>query len=309
MSVHPRVSIGLPVYNGEQFLEQALDSLLLQTYDNFEIIISDNASTDRTAEICTAYCARDSRIRYYRNPENIGVDRNFNRTFQLATGEYFRWSAADDLSAPKLLERCVAILDAEPSVVLCYPKSRYVDENANFIRDYEDQLHLDQATPNERLAVYLENIDMCNAVFGLIRSDVLRQTDLFGAYSDSDLVFMGELALYGCFMEIPETLFFRRIHPGIAVRKYPTAQERMEMSEPKSAGKLSFPHWKVLAGFVRAIRQAPITWREKLSCYGHLRIWLRRRRRDLRTDLVFALRFSARKLRSRRLDPVSSQGN
>src|SRR5580704_17148522 len=102
MSSSPRVSLALPVYNGEEFLHQAIDSLLQQTFDDFELIVSDNASTDRTAEICAEYVARDSRIRYYRNSENIGVVRNYNRSFQLAQGEYFRWNAADDVSAPEL---------------------------------------------------------------------------------------------------------------------------------------------------------------------------------------------------------------
>lgn len=85
-----RVSIGLPVYNGEQYLAKALDSLLAQTFTDFEVIISDNASTDRTSEICAAYLERDPRIRYYRNQQNIGAAPNFNRTFELATGMYFK---------------------------------------------------------------------------------------------------------------------------------------------------------------------------------------------------------------------------
>jgi glycosyltransferase involved in cell wall biosynthesis len=300
MSDIPRVSIGFPVYNGERFLKQALDSLLQQTYADFELIVSDNASSDKTAEICAAYAAGDSRIRYYRNSENIGVDRNFNRTFQLSKGEYFRWSAADDVCARELLERSVEALDADQSVVLCYPKSRYIDDHMNAMRDYEDGLNLSFTEPNKRFAMFLRNVDMCNAVFGLIRSDVLRRTGLFGTYSDSDFVFLGEVALHGRFLEMPETLFFRRIHPGIAVRKYPTAQERMVMSEPALAGRLSFPHWKVVAGFLSAIHRAPLTWRERLLCYGRTHIWLRRRRHDLKTDLSYAVKFLIAKVRRRR---------
>lgn len=294
------VSIGLPVYNGEPFLRQALDSLLSQTYSNFELVISDNASTDGTADICTAYAARDPRIRYYRNTENIGVDRNFNRTFELSRNEYFRWAAADDLCASTLLQRCVELLDARQDVVLCYPKARYVDENGGFLRDYEDRLHIEHKAPNDRFATYLRNIDMCNAAFGMIRASVLRQTKLYGAYSDSDLVFLGELTLYGCFFELPETLFCRRIHSGMAVKKYPNAHQRMVMSKPELAEKLCFPHWEVFAGFLSAIHRAPLSWSERLLCYARMNIWLSRRGDGLVTDLKVGVKHLVGKLLYRR---------
>jgi len=294
MKALPRVTIGLPVYNGEAFLSQALDSMFAQTYSDFELIISDNASTDKTEEICREYAAQDRRIRYSRNSVNIGVDRNFNRTCELARGEYFRWGAADDLCAPTLLERCAEVLDRRPEVILCYPKSRYIDEHGMFVRDYEDRLHLDAPEPNRRFSRYLWNVHMCNAVFGLIRTSVLRQTKLFGVYSDSDIVFLGELVLHGCFFELPEILFSRRIHPGIAVMKLPTPHERMAMSEPTRAGRLWFPHWKVLAGFLSAIHRAPLSWIERLLCYTRMHVWLRRWGNGLSADLKFALRYFLR---------------
>src|SRR5436190_12174806 len=93
----PIVSIGLPVFNGERYLRQALDSLLGQDFQDFELIISDNASTDRTAEICRAYVAKDRRIRYYRNESNIGSAPNYRRVFELARGEFFKWCSHDDV--------------------------------------------------------------------------------------------------------------------------------------------------------------------------------------------------------------------
>src|SRR6185436_6923974 len=107
----PRVSIGVPVYNGERYLAATLDSLLAQTFDNFEIIVSDNASSDRTAQLALEYAERDSRVRYTRNPRNLGAGANYRRAFQLSRGQYFRWSAADDISAPESLARCVEVLD------------------------------------------------------------------------------------------------------------------------------------------------------------------------------------------------------
>src|SRR5512139_3267591 len=120
----PRVSIGVPVYNGENFLKDALDSLLAQTFKDFEIVIADNVSTDQTEEICRSYAAKDARIRYYRNETNIGAGPNHNRVFELSRGEYFKWVCHDDMCAPEFLERCIEVLDRDPSVVLCHAETR-----------------------------------------------------------------------------------------------------------------------------------------------------------------------------------------
>ena len=115
----PRVSIGLPVYNGERFLVQAIESVLAQTFEDFELIVCDNASTDASGAIAQTYVERDSRVRYFRNASNLGAARNFNRTFELSRGEYFKWLAADDLIAPTYLERCLAALGPRPTP--CWP--------------------------------------------------------------------------------------------------------------------------------------------------------------------------------------------
>ena len=118
----PKVSIGLPVYNGEPFLSETIDAILAQTFKDFELIICDNASTDDTERICRRYAARDKRISYYRQHHNIGAAGNFNRVFNLSSGEYFKWAAHDDLIAPEYLARCVEILERDRSVVLCHSR-------------------------------------------------------------------------------------------------------------------------------------------------------------------------------------------
>jgi glycosyltransferase involved in cell wall biosynthesis len=107
---NPKVTIGVPVYNGEKYLAAALDTLLAQSFEDFELIISDNASTDCTEEIARAYAARDGRVRYERSGANRGCAWNHNRVFALARGRYFRWAAHDDLCAPTLLARTVELL-------------------------------------------------------------------------------------------------------------------------------------------------------------------------------------------------------
>ena len=148
-SIPPRVSVGMPVYNGQRYVKAALDSVLAQTFRDFELFISDNASTDATEEICREYAARDPRIRYSRNDENIGSARNGNRTIQLATGEYFKSAHHDDLCAPEFLARCIEVLEQHPAAVLCYPQSRVIDEHGNLMSDPEDGLDLRAPDPVE----------------------------------------------------------------------------------------------------------------------------------------------------------------
>lgn len=283
----PRVSIGVAVYNGERFLAETLDSLLAQTYRDFELIICDNCSTDCTEQICRSYVDRDPRVRYHRNAQNIGAPRNFNLAFTLSRGEYFKWSGADDLCAPEMLERCMAVLDQRPEVVLAYPKTRLIDENGASLGDHDDRLDLRFETPHKRLSLLLWNIWLCNAVFGVVRSSAMKRTECFGVYPNSDLVLLVELVLQGLFVEVPERLFFRRFHAP-SVQRYPSAHERIVMFDPEKVGHLVFPNWKLFAAHFSAIRRAPLGFTERLRCYSKMHIWLRRRGKDLVQDVKFA---------------------
>jgi glycosyltransferase involved in cell wall biosynthesis len=283
----PRVSIGLPVYNDDRFLTQTLDCLLSQTHRDFELIICDNCSTDKTEEICRTYANKDPRIRYHRNPTNIGVSRNFNLSFHLSRGEYFKWAAANDLCAIDMIERCIEVLDRRSDAVLCFAKTRIIDENGVIREDYNDQLDLQFDEPSERFQRLLRNIIMVNVPYGLIRSSTLRRTRLEQPYSNSDVAFLAELVLYGTFLEVPDTFFFRRMFE-ISAHKYPSPYDRMVMYEPDKPEKLSFPHWWLLGDFLTAIYRAPIGASERLRCYAHMRIWMRRWGRGLLRDLKVA---------------------
>src|SRR6267154_5510945 len=136
MQSTPLLSIGLFVYNGERFLEEVLQSILSQTFTDFELIISDNASTDRTGEIAEAYAKRDDRIRYYRSEKNMGAGWNIRRVYELASGKYFKQAAVDDLLEPDFLRRCVEILESDPDCVVAYAGTKEVDENGTFINNY-----------------------------------------------------------------------------------------------------------------------------------------------------------------------------
>ncbi len=287
----PRVSVGLPVYNGEPFLVQALEALLSQTFTDFELIICDNASTDGTEAICRGYAARDPRVRYLRHARNIGVNRNFNHCVAEARAPYFRWAASDDLCAPTLLEKLVAVLDARPDVVLAYPGTREIDERGDTVRDYSDGLGLEQEAPHQRFSACLWKVYWCNPLFGLFRTEVLRRTGLFVNYSNSDIVLLCEVPLHGKLVEVPETLFHRRVHSGMTVRKYRTAHERMAMGNPELAGRLTFPNTRFFAGFFAAIRRSGLPWRERMLCYARLHICWRRWRERLWEDVSYAARY------------------
>jgi GT2 family glycosyltransferase len=217
----PKVSVGLPVYNRERFVAESLDSILEQTFKDFELIISDNASTDRTAEICRAYAARDSRIRYCRNDTNLGAANNYNRVFELSSGEYFKWLASDDVCAPSFLDRCLEALDREPTAVLSYPRARCINEYGEVVHNYEGIIEEIgwPVSPVDRFRrlvdgfVHDSGVSAAPYVFGLIRSDALRQTRLIGNYISSDLNLLAELALLGTFVVVPEHLSFIRSHP------------------------------------------------------------------------------------------------
>lgn len=284
----PRVSIGLPVYNGERYLALALDSLLGQTYENFELIVSDNASTDGTEEICRAYAARDARIRYERAAENRGAAWNFNHVFHRARGELFRWACYDDLCAPTLVEALVAELDASPpAVVLAYAKARLIDEEGELIEDYEDLLDLREPKPRQRLVHLLHGLRYAHPTYGLMRRETVAQTRLMGGYAGADLVWLGEMALLGQWHEVPDRLFFRRVHSQMSTRAHTTREGKAAWYNPAKRGKNVTETWRLTGEFLRAIHRTPMTRAERAAAYAtFVPVYLRASRVQLTREAV-----------------------
>ena len=282
----PKLSIGLPVYNREKLLRQSLDALLDQTFTDFELIISDNASTDRTEQTCREYAQRDARIRYYRNRTNIGAPRNFNRTFELSSSKYFKWATSDDLCAPQFLELALDVLERDPAVVLCYAKTRIIAADGSPLEDYEDKLHLMEAKASQRFKRLLNTIGLCHQHQGVIRSAALGRTALLADHIRSDVNLMAELSLYGKFFELPQRLFFRRLHPdaGSWERSDPTRQ--MSFYDPGGGHRIVLHSFREYTAYLTAIRRAPIGLREKTLLYRYVLrriIWSRDRlARELR---------------------------
>src|SRR4051812_22803251 len=196
----PRVSIGVPVYNGERFIRATVDSILAQTYTDFELIICDNCSTDGTQAICREYAARDPRVRYFRNEKNLGPAPNYNRCFEHARGELFKWNAADDVIAPDFVKKCVELLDADPSVVSAYARTTLIDNEGKVIRHYDHDLDLDHPSPVVRFArMVFVNHRKHNAheFWGVTRAGALRKTTMKGSFPSADRILMSWWTLLG----------------------------------------------------------------------------------------------------------------
>lgn len=284
----PRVSIGMPVYNGERYIEQAIESILAQTFSDFELIISDNASTDRTADICRIHAVRDRRIRYSRNETNIGYGRNQNLVAELSSGEYFMWAHHDDVRDPQCLERCVEILQMNPSIVLCYTYTRDIDETGQLLPRVDPPLNLHSVRARDRFRDIIRMDHICEPDFGLIRTSILKKTGLHGHYADSDRVFLAELALYGPFHRIPEYLFFRRAHALQSTAQHSDRQGRTRWFDPTKLGKLVFPHFRQFREYLCVIGRVPLPWNEKVDCYASMMKWVHTNHRRLSADLTVA---------------------
>jgi glycosyltransferase involved in cell wall biosynthesis len=274
----PRVSIGMPVYNRDKYVGVSIEAHLGQTYTDFELILTDNCSTDRSEEICRSYAEKDPRVKYHRNPRNLGAAGNYRRCWELSTGEYFRWNPSDDFISPNLLERAVDILDHDPSVFVAYPRTKLVDADGNFLRDFDENLNLMDERPSERWKGVQRNIRLGNLHYGLCHADKLRKTGLLRNYSGGDFPLIAEMALYGKFFEIEDAFFYRRMHEE-ASSAMKNSADVMAFYDPKKREKIFLYNFVHLGANLKSITRAPIPFSEKLKTYSfELRrlIWSRK---------------------------------
>ena len=273
----PRVSLGLPVYNGERYLAESLDALRAQTYTDFELIISDNCSTDGTRAIAEDFAARDERIRYVRHDQNRGSSFNHNFVIAEARGEFFKWVSDDDLYAPDLLQRCVDALDARPEIVLAHAWTAFIDDHGTLTDTPPYPLTTDVPDPAVRFKslLYTQGGD---DIYGLIRMSVLRGVAPFGSYHMADRPFVAELGLNGPFHNVPAYLYFRRDHPNRASRVGRYIRRRCSHLDPARANRWRHPMVRLLGeyvlGFVTALMRAPLRPADRLRCSWELVGWL-----------------------------------
>ncbi|WP_413172238.1 glycosyltransferase family 2 protein [Anabaena azotica] len=284
----PKLSIGLPVYNGEKFIQESLDSLLNQTFGDFELIISDNASTDNTEEICRNYAAQDQRICYYRQDSNIGCARNFNRVLELSKSEYFKWAAYDDLHAPDFISKCMQILEQNPDYILCHSHTYFIDEQGKFLQNYNINLNTNSAKLQVRFNELLTK-HLGYQMYGVIRKSALEKIPPMGGYGNADGILLLRLGMIGQFYEIPEYLFFARSHsqqslsmffpnyleitnnnPQYSLDMLPDFYEYSVWFDSSNQGKILFPHWRIFKEYLLSISQSSLNLYEQLLCYFFL---------------------------------------
>jgi glycosyltransferase involved in cell wall biosynthesis len=303
----PKVSVGLPVYNGANFVADAIRDVLAQTWTDFELIISDNASDDPTQEICEKFAAADPRIRYVRQDKNKGAGWNFNEVVRLSRGEYFKWLAHDDRMAPEFLERCIAVLEAAPSIVVAYPKTTVVDDKGAPIEDYSVRLRTDSDRLTQRFDDLVLAWSLCFEVFGLIRASALRQTGMMGNFGHGDGVLLAQLAMLGTFEEVEAHLHFARRHSRQSIRQFGLSEEGGNdyhrytvWFNPALAGRLTFPNWKIGWEFYKTIWMFPTDARDRLRCHLTMAVWTRKHARHLLGDLVVAANYLKHRVVGRR---------
>jgi glycosyltransferase involved in cell wall biosynthesis len=299
----PLVSIGMPVRNGAKYIRETLDSLLAQTLTDLEIVICDNNSTDTTEAICREYEARDSRVHYFRNERDLGPAGNHNRCFAHSKGTYFKWHAHDDLLDPTFLEKCVAILERNPSVANCHSLTRVVDENGKFLRDYTFRTETDSPIASHRFGKLInvkhrEHIGY--EIFGVWRKAELAQTPLEKADAHGDRILLVRMSLRGRYYEVPEPLFLSRAHSNQSMQAK-TQRGRLsryigagplppaEWWDASKKGKMVFPEWNLLAEYWSAIGEVPtLSWADRIRSRLWVGVWTVRNWYKLARDLALA---------------------
>lgn len=287
------LTIALPVYNGERFLGEAIESILSQDYTDFALHISDNASTDATEEIGRELAARDRRVTFERHPVNRGMLWNFNHCVRATESPLFKWAAHDDVLLPQWLGRCVEVLEERPEAVLAFTRRVKIDEAGTVVKQNKDrELRFTEpdSPPHVRFEDWLRLRRGCIEVFGVARRSVMLETRLLGQYQACDRVYLAEMALRGPFAEVPEVLFLHREHRGRSIRMARDEGQQLHVFGTSTRGAFAFPTWRLAFEYGRAVHRAPVPRDERWRSYAALNLWCRRRWRLLVDNVVDAVR-------------------
>ena len=288
--MEPKVTIGVPVYNGEQWLAGTVESVIEQSFSDFSVIICDNASTDGTQNIASELANSDSRIRYHRNTENIGVFRNLDLSFDLSNSKYFKWCLVGDYIRPDFLARAVDTLDSHVDVPLVYSKTRLIGSLANLSGIHDANLALDSENPVSRYREYFLRAGLNSPFHGLVRAEALSKTSLNRPFRGSDQCLIAALLLRGPFYRLDEELLHRRIERSTAtVTK--SLDELDEFFSVDARKVNQFPTWKFERQRFGDVMRAQLTYKQKFS---------------LLIFLIRALSWQRRKLLGEALSPFRS---
>jgi glycosyltransferase involved in cell wall biosynthesis len=267
----PLVTVGLPVYNVERFVGQSIDTLLAQTFTDFKILICDNASTDRTGDVCREYASRDPRIEYHRNPTNLGMAGNYNRSFALSRSKYFRWAPADDYCAPELLEDHVRVLESDPGISLCYSQAWFVGEDGTPYEMWTDELHLLQDDPVERFKKVIERIKRVHHHLGLMRADCVARTGGIAKHVSSDIAFVAAMSLLGKLHRIDKPQYFRRMHGDSSSWKTLDEEHQKRRYHASGVNRIPFSRLRYHTYEMGVVRRSPaLSTAQRLALYAFL---------------------------------------
>ena len=270
----PGVTIAIPVYNGERYLEEAIRSVLSQTREDLELVISDNASTDRTAEICSDYAQKDARVRYFRNPTNLGAAPNYNIVFEHARGRFFKWLAHDDRMTPTYVAKTTRVLETRPDAVLCNSVVAYIDGHGAQIGLYDSQLgKADALTPSQRLAALVLRSHSCVDFFGMFRKSALEGSLLHGSFHGADRALLAQMSLRGRMIQIPAPLVQMREHEGRYTRKQARAVDRASWHDTRVRHRIHFPTWRLYREYLKMVHSAKLSPGERMRSYAVLARW------------------------------------
>ncbi|WP_019140752.1 glycosyltransferase family 2 protein [Noviherbaspirillum massiliense] len=291
-----KVVIGLPVYNGQKYIGAAIESHLSQSFGDFDLVISDNGSTDATPDICDDYAGKDSRVKYLRSPQNRGILWNHRRVMEAISSpdQYFRWAGGDDILEQGLLEGMVQVLDRRPEVVAVMPNTRNIDELGQIIGSMDRSLDVQSPDVFERAHKILMADYQHVVAYGLLRASTLKQMRTGPNYVGWDEIFIWELGLRGKIVHMPGPALLRRFHRG-SISRVKTVKEMRKWVEPDAKGAgMNFPHWTWTYERVRALLGAPVSGRDRLRIARLLARDVRWRRVKLARDVTQAARRTLR---------------
>lgn len=280
-----QVTIGLPTYNNGAYLASAIESLLGQTYRDIRLLISDNASTDGSEEICQIFAARDQRVVYERLDYNVGSTANHQRVRELVKSPYFMWAAGDDIWEPTYIEECMRVLMADADVVVAYTLNAEMDEEGQPLRVVEPGPRLDTDDAVARFAALTNINSVIEPFYGVIRTEQLRRAAPLCLHPGFDRILFAELSLYGKLRQVPNPLYRRRRHAGQS-SAYPSMRSRYLWANPNRPRRLVWPHFEYLLHFASVARRAAPNLRILMGCWRYLAHWAYWHYKDLWNDVL-----------------------
>ena len=292
-----QVVVGMPAYNAEEHVGPAIESVLSQSYGDLELIISDNASTDATGDICRDFAKRDSRVSYVLQPQNLGATANYNLLPSLADAPYFKWHSSNDTLSSNLLEDCIAALEKDDSVVLAFPQTCLVTADESAGERYDDKLDMHCDAPVERFLQVIDNMRLNNVMNGVVRLDALTRTALLHEFYYADRNLVAELSLYGKLRLVPDAIFYRRMDEQSAT-SHKSEGEVLAHFDPSRKRPLAFTHWRIYFRYLTGLLSSPIPVAQKLKGFGSLlrrAVWARG---HLMRDVTVAASYLTNDIRS-----------